>query len=101
MRITSAHLEAVKTIVTKASGQVTSDTQALAVAADKLKESHANLRAVAGAFDILAAGFVSDSDVEEGRVSILPDNIQKAIGYEKPKPKPEPVPSIPSDQPTK
>jgi hypothetical protein len=96
MKITSANLESVKALVGKANAQVTADTNAAGVAADKLKVSRAEQSAVAGAFDILANAYVSDGDLEDARATALPESVQKAIGYEKPKPPTPAVPVVPS-----
>lgn len=96
MKITSAHLDAVKNLSMQASGQVASDAKTHIDANEKLQVSRETERAIAASFDILASTFVSDSDLEDARASQLPESVQKAIGFVK---KPPPPVVKPPDAP--
>ena len=94
MKITSAHLDSVKQLVVSATAKVASAKQASIDAADAARIASAELQAENAAFDIIAAAFVSDSDLEGARASLLPEAVQKIVGYETPAPTPVPTDAV-------
>lgn len=83
MKITAQHLEGARDLLNKATSQAGSDENAAISANDKLRNSQAGVRAMQGAFDILASSFASGMDLEDARAVQLPDTVQDVIGFSK------------------
>jgi len=95
MKVTSSNLDSVAKLLQSATSQYADDSKAILEAQARQTVSQGNLRALQGAYDILASSHASGADLEDARAVELPASVQQAIGWTKAK-----SPTLQSDHPT-
>jgi hypothetical protein len=90
MKVTSANLEAVQGLLSKASEQLTAQTKAAKSAEDQRQALDGKVRGLQGAFDICAGSFAQGVELSSNQLNDLPAEAQQALGYKKLTPGPEP-----------
>ena len=86
MKITTANLDAVRTLLLRASEQLAAQSKAAREAEESRLQLDGQARGLQGAFDILAAAYAGDVEPSESQLDSLPAAAQNALGYVKPAP---------------
>jgi hypothetical protein len=81
MKVTTDHLEKVRTLLGAASEQLAVQTKAAKEAEEARLATVERVRALQGSFDILAASFASDAELSSAQLAALPAAVQSGIGY--------------------
>ncbi|HXC43726.1 MAG TPA: hypothetical protein VNY51_09425 [Candidatus Dormibacteraeota bacterium] len=83
MKVSSSHLEELRTLLVEQTAALDSETKAAKVATDARDERAAAVRGLQAGFDICAASFAQDSEVTTNQLNDLPAEVQKVLGYTK------------------
>jgi hypothetical protein len=83
MKITSAHLETVQGLLSKAGELLTSQTKVAREAEEQRKACDVRVRGLLGAFDICADSFAQGTELSNNQLNDLPAEAQQALGFNK------------------
>jgi hypothetical protein len=98
MKVTSANLEAVQGLLSKASELLANQTKAAKSAEEQRQTLDGRVRGLQGAFDICAASFAQGTELSTNQLNDLPTEAQAALGYKKPASDQAPVPTLSGNQ---
>jgi hypothetical protein len=90
MKITTDHLEKVRTLLGAASEQLAVQSKVARESEEARLALDGRVRGLQGAFDICAAAYAGDVEPSEAQLGALPEAVKAAIGYVAPPP-PEPA----------
>jgi hypothetical protein len=83
MKISTDHLEKVRTLLTTSTEQLADQAKVSQVATEHKAALDSQTRSLQGAFDICAAAYAQASDLSESQINDLPPAAQEALGYSK------------------
>ena len=81
MKITTANLDAVRSLLLKSSEQLTTAAKEAAAAEESRMVLDGRVRMLQGAFDICAASYAQDAELSESQLDSLPAAVQNALAY--------------------
>jgi hypothetical protein len=88
MKVTTAHLESIRNLLGTAHAALTVATREAREAEEERQQLDGELRSLQAGFDLVAAAFAQDGELEDEQLARLPKVIADALGWVAPPPKP-------------